>query len=65
MPRKWVHWSKPVKFRIRWIDPTTKETITRFVECFDDEDMTALEWARDQAYTLADKGGYAINEEKE
>lgn len=57
-----------MKFKITYLDPTTEEikvVFEEFHETFHGHipNITALEWAEDCAYGLADKGYYKVEEE--
>ena len=50
-------------FKITYTDPEDENhTITVTEEFHDTENVTALEWAEDYAYAVADKGFYEIEE---
>jgi hypothetical protein len=49
-------------FRITYMCPEREELITVDKEFEDGTDITALEWAEDWAYSMADKGYYSVEE---
>lgn len=49
-------------FIFKWIDPETEELRQEIKGFADTEGITAVEWAEDYAYTLADKGLYEVTE---
>lgn len=50
------------QFKITYRDPQTQKLKTHVGEYEDLENITALEWAEDHAYSLTDKGWYKIEE---
>ena len=54
---------KMKKFKVTYLDSEGTLQIKE-AEFTDTEKVTALEWAQDWAYTLADKGSYELAEEQ-
>ena len=50
-----------LKFRLEYTDPETGELEEYISEFKDTLTVSALEWAEDMAYSLADKGSYTID----
>lgn len=56
-----------MKFKITYLDPkdeTSESWITEYVdfEASENPKISAMEWAEDYAYAVADKGAYHIEE---
>lgn len=53
-----------MKFRITYTDPITDERVVEEKDFEPSTNLTALYWAEDYAYMVADKGPYEIEEIK-